>query len=141
MKNVLLPCLTLILALVACNDSGRNLSEEPGDDINTATNFLRAALDGKFDKVRNYIVPDSLNLQELDASTRLYEKMDEEEKKKYRGASAHIHERKPIDSVTSIIVYSNSYRNKKDSLLMKKQDGKWLVDFKFIFKHKPDSLQ
>jgi hypothetical protein len=141
MKNVLLPFFILALALTACNDSDRNLSDETGDDINTATSFLRAALDGRFDKVKTYIIHDSLNLQDLEASARIYEKMGEEEKKLYRGASVHIHERKVVDSVTSIIVYSNTYRNTKDSLRMVKQDGKWLIDFKYIFKHKPDSLQ
>jgi hypothetical protein len=141
MKNVLVPFFILVLGLTACNDSDRNMSDEPVDDINTATTFLRAALDGKFDKVKKYIIQDSLNLQDLEASTRIYEKMPDEEKKLYRGASVHIHERKAQDSVTSIIVYSNTYRNTKDSLRMVKQDGKWLVDFKYIFKHKPDSLQ
>jgi hypothetical protein len=141
MKKVLLPFFISVLTLTACNDTDRNLSDESGDDINMATNFLRAALDGKFDKVKTYILQDPLNLADLEASKLLYERMSEEEKKLYRGASAHIHDRKEIDSVTSIIVYSNTYRNTKDSLRMVKQDGKWLVDFKYIFKHKPDSLQ
>jgi hypothetical protein len=141
MKKALLPFFILVIALAACNDSDRNLSEESGDDINAASNFLRAALDGKFDKVKTYIIHDSLNLQELDASERLYEKMSEEDKKLYRGASVHIHERKTIDSTTSIIVYSNTYRNKKDSLRVVKQNDEWLIDFKYIFKHQPDSLR
>lgn len=141
MKNVVLSALILCLAMFACNDSGRNLSDEPTDDVNTATSFLRAALDGQFDRIKTFIVQDSLNLQDLDASERLYEKMSDDEKRLYRGASPHIHERKPVDSATTIIIYSNTYRNTKDSLRMVKQDGKWLVDFKYIFKHKPDTLK
>ncbi len=140
MINTLL--LFLVISFTACKESSRQLTGTTEDETNTATTFIRAALDGDYEKARTLIVNDSLNQQDLDASERLYkERMTAEEKAKYRGASIHIHETKNIDSATSIIYFSNTYRNQVDSLKVVKINGKWLVDFKFIFKHKPDSLQ
>jgi hypothetical protein len=141
MKPIYALSLLLLISFTACNDSGRNLSDEADDDLNTARTFIRSALDGDFNKAKTYIVDDSLNHQDLDAYERLYrEKMSPEDKRKYREASIRIHEKKDIDSLTSIVYYSNTYRNQKDSLKVIKTDGKWLVDFKYIFKHKTDSL-
>lgn len=134
---ILLP----LLSVMACGETDRKSSTVPENEIDAARNFIRAALDGDYDKARTYLVQDSINMQDIDISERLYkERMSAEEKTKYRGASIHIHETIPLNDSTSIVYYSNSYRNQKDSLKVIKTSGKWLVDFKFIFKHKPDSL-
>jgi hypothetical protein len=134
--------LLLLVLLVSCNDSDRKVSSEPENEMDAARNFIRAALDGDYKKAKTLLVNDSLNLQDIEASERLYiERMSKEDKEKYRGASIHIHESRKVDDSTSIVHYSNTYRNQKDSLKIIKVDGKWLVDFKYIFKHKPDSLR
>lgn len=134
--------LILLFAITACKDTDRTKSGEPENEIDAARDFIRAALDGDYDRARNYMVKDSLNLQDIDVSERLYkERMSPEEKEKYRGASIHIHETTRLNDTTSIVYYSNTYRNQKDSLKVIKIGGKWLVDVKYIFKHKPDSLQ
>jgi hypothetical protein len=134
--------LLLLVLFVSCNDSDRKVSSEPENEMDAARNFIRAALDGDYKKAKTLLVNDSLNLQDIEASERLYiERMSKEDKEKYRGASIHIHESRKVDDSTSIVHYSNTYRNQKDSLKIIKMDGKWLVDFKYIFKHKPDSLR
>ncbi|HEX2627610.1 MAG TPA: hypothetical protein VHM26_01315, partial [Chitinophagaceae bacterium] len=108
---------------------------------NTATTFLKAALRGDYGQARTLMLQDSLNIQDMDASERIYkEKLTPEEKQQYAGASVTIHESRKVDSVTSIVHYSNTYRKKVDSIKLVKVDGKWLVDLKFVFKHKPDTL-
>ena len=135
----LLSSFTLLL-FFACNETDRGTGE-PENDIDAARAFIRAALDGDYDKARTFLVNDSLNRQDIDISERLYkERMSPEEKNKYRGASIHIHETARLNDSTSIVYYSNTYRNQKDSLKVIRSDGKWLIDFKYIFKHKPDSL-
>jgi hypothetical protein len=134
--------LLLLVLLVSCNDSDRKVSSEPENEMDAARNFIRAALDGNYKKAKTLLVNDSLNLQDIEASERLYiERMSKEDKEKYRGASIHIHDSRKVDDSTSIVYYSNTYRNQKDSLKIIKMNGKWLVDFKYIFKHKPDSLR
>ena len=140
MKKILIYSF-LLFCLGACKSEG-NKEDVPEDDINAARYFIKAALEGDFDKARTYLVKDSLNEQDIDASERLYkERMKPEDKIKYKGASIIVHEVKRLNDSTTIVYYSNTYRNQKDSLKVLKLDGKWFVDFKFIFKHQPDSPQ
>ena len=85
------------------------------------------------------MVNDSLNNEHINAIQRLNERQEQKEKEKYQTASIRIHQNRNVNDSTSIIYYSNSYRNKIDSLKVIKTGGKWLVDFKYIF-HKSDSL-
>ena len=82
---------------------------------------------------------DSLSLQDLNAIERLNERLSKEEKEKYQTSSIRIHNDRKINDSTSVIYYSNSYKNKVDSLKVVKNNGVWMVDFKYIF-HKTDSL-
>ncbi|MBN8674701.1 MAG: DUF4878 domain-containing protein [Chitinophagales bacterium] len=143
MKRTILFATVMLLLFASCKDTDRNTTnEQPSSDIDAAREFIRAALDGDYTRAKTFVVNDSLNQQDIEASERLYkERMSAEDKAKYRGASIHIHETRQINDSASIIYYSNTFRNQKDSLKVIKQGGKWLVDFKYIFKHKPDSLQ
>ncbi len=133
--------LPVMLVLVACSNEERKPVGKSENDVDAARNFIRAALDGDFDKAKTMLLPDSLNYQDLEASSRLYaERMSDEEKKKYKGASILVYENRQLNDSTSIVYYANTYRNQKDSLKVVKQGDDWLIDFKYIFKHKPDSL-
>lgn len=130
----------LFLCLTACNSDERQSSSTTSDsDIDAARNFIQAALVGDFEKAKTFMVNDSLNHEGLNAIQRLNERLPKDEKEKYQVASIRIHEDRKVNDSTSIIYYSNSYRNKTDSLKVIKSNGEWLVDFKYIF-HKTDSL-
>jgi hypothetical protein len=132
--------LMLLYGLIACNDSGRETNSNSSDnDIDAARNFIQAALVGDFERAKVFMVNDSLNNEQFDAIQRLNERQEKGEKEKYQTASIRIHQDRNINDSTSIIYYSNSYKNKIDSLKVVKTGGKWLVDFKYIF-HKIDSL-
>lgn len=141
MKKLLPVVVSVIVLASSCNNDDRQLTDSTENDINTATTFLKAALRGDYNKARTLMLQDSLNLQDMDASERIYkERMSAEDKSRYGSASITIHANRKVDSATSIIHYSNSYRKEIDSIKVVKVDGKWLVDLKFVFKHKPDSL-
>src|SRR5688500_9705367 len=132
--------LVLLHGFIACNDADRNANSNSSDnDIDAARNFIQAALVGDFDRAKVFMVNDSLNNEHIDAIQRLNERQEKDEKEKYQTASIRIHQNRNVDDSTSIIYYSNSFKNKIDSLKVIKTDGKWLVDFKYIF-HKTDSL-
>ena len=63
--------LATLSMLLSCNDSDRSTNSAPENDINTATEFLRSALDGNYDKARTLMVDDSINRQDMDVSERL----------------------------------------------------------------------
>ncbi len=108
--------------------------------IDAARNFIQSALNGDFEKAATFMVDDSLNRQDLHLMERMSRNLTKEERDKYREASIRIHETRQLNDSASVIYYSNSFRNKKDSLKVISQDGQWLVDFKYIFKQGVDSL-
>lgn len=140
MQKIICYFLIFLLALTACNDSDRGTASSTSDsDVDAARNFIQAALVGDFDRAKTFMINDSLNMENLNTIQRLNERQTKEEKEKYQVASIRIHNDRKLNDSTSIISYSNSYKNQQDSLKVVKTNGKWLVDFKYIF-HKTDSL-
>ena len=121
----------IILSIYGCsNDDVPGKSES---DIDAARNFIRASLDNDFNKARSFMIRDSLNNEYLDAAMRHRASRPKEENRLYKEASIRIFDtRKENDSI-SIISYSNSYRNTKDSLKVVRSDNQWLVDLKYSF--------
>lgn len=136
MKKILFAS-AFVLLLAACGGEDEKAADT---DLNVATNFIQSALKGDFRTAEKYMVDDSLNKEDLATVARLNERLTKDEKEAYRGASIRIHENRKINDSATIISYSNSYRQKVDSLKVVRINGKWLVDFKYIFNHKPDSL-
>ncbi|HKO81056.1 MAG TPA: hypothetical protein VJU78_11710 [Chitinophagaceae bacterium] len=140
LKKIFYCCSLLVICLSACNSDDRQSSSTTSDNaVDAARNFIQAALVGDFDRAKTFMVNDSLSLEDLNAIKRLNERQTKEEKDKYQEASIRIHQDRKVNDSTQIIYYSNSFKNKMDSLKVIKTNGEWLVDFKFMF-HKTDSL-
>jgi len=137
MKKTIVSGLICLLALGSCKDAGEVKSENA---IDAARNFIQSALNGDFEKAATFMVDDSLNKQDLHLMERMSKNLAKEDRDKYREASIRIYETRQLNDSSSVIYYSNSYKNKKDSLKVVSLDGKWLVDFKYIFKQGVDSL-
>ena len=127
----------LTVYLIACNNSGQTSKAE--NDIDAARDFIRAALDGKFDIARNYMLQDSSNMQYLDAVERNYVKMDPVTKSNYLSSSITIHLVDTVNNTTTIVVYSNSFKNDHDTLKVLQTNNSWLVDLKYLFTHGSDT--
>jgi|SRR5688500_5088598 len=131
----------LLVSLFACNSDDRQSNSTTSDSaVDAARDFIQAALVGDFERATKFMVNDSLNHEDLNAIQRLNERLSKEEKEKYQEASIRIHQDRKLNDSTRIIYYSNSFKNKQDSLKVIKTNNEWLVDFKFMF-HKTDSLQ
>jgi hypothetical protein len=128
--------------LYSCSNDTRKEQGKSENNIDAARNFIRAALDGKFDEARTYMITDTVNTQYLDAVERNYRKMGKDTIDSYRGATIRIYSpvRELNDSVT-IIMYSNSFMNDRDTLKLVKVGGQWKVDLKYLFEHDSDSIQ
>jgi hypothetical protein len=125
--------LLLSCGLVACGSDRKGKSNTSDNDIDAARNFIQAALVGDFDRAKIFMVNDSVNNEQINTIQRLNERQAKEEKEKYQTASIRIHQNRNVNDSTSIISYSNSYKNKIDSLKVVRVGGKWLVDFKYMF--------
>lgn len=132
----------IVIGIVACKSKDKVVQSE--NDVDAARNFIQAALEGDFDKARALLLPDldSTNIKWLNAAERNYLKADAETKYGYRSASIHIHEISHLlkDSV-SVVVYSNSLMNNRDTLKVVKKNGQWLIDLKFLYEHDADTIK
>lgn len=132
MKRLVAFMALAVIFLVSCNAGPESNTAE--NDIDAARSFVQAALRGRYDRAADYMLHDSLNDERLDAVSRM--QLSSDEKQGLWDASINIHNRKLINDSTSIIVYSNSFhKDNRDTLKVVKKDGKWLVDFKYLFDH------
>lgn len=142
MKRIVLYFL-LVPFFYACNNSGSPIetSSESENDLDAARMFIENALDGKWEEAKRFLVQDSTNVQLLSTAEAKYSALDREEKRSYREAEPRFHgTRKVSDSIT-IVNYSNSYMNKKDSLKVVRVNGQWLIDLKYSLLPNPTDVQ
>ncbi len=130
--------LSLLFFAATCTNN-TNKEKKPENDIDAARDFIRAALDGKFDIAKTYMLQDSSNIQYLDAVERNYQKLPDSTKDGYRESSINIHLVNPVNDSTTVVVYSNSFMKDKDTLRVCKVNQQWEVDLKYIFEHDIDS--
>lgn len=139
MKRNYLFLLFLFFSFSACKSKDKETSKSE-NNIDAARNFIRAALDGKFEEARTYLLVDSINTNWMDIAERSYQKSDQSIKDGYRASSINIHNvSKPNDS-TTVLIYSNSFKNDHDTLKVLRINGQWLVDLKYLFEHDADTL-
>jgi hypothetical protein len=133
----------LFFILSGCNNTDKKAEEppKPENGMDAAAKFIRAALDGDYAKARAFLVKDSTNMQTIDKYEDFYNNnRTPEDKKAYKEASIRFLKdtHKVNDSVT-IVYYSNSYKNKPDSLKVIKINDDWFIDLNFTFQPK-DSI-
>lgn len=130
-RKFILPAM-LLLAVSACSHSFKK-----ADDAEDAgREFIRAALDGNYDKANFYLYADSTNRMLLDKWKKDYDGMPSDEQQKYRDADIRpIDIHKVNDSVTSY-TYANSYKKDTTTFRVMRINGEWLVDLKEFLNHK-----
>lgn len=129
-------CFLLFLALlpmISCNNSNDQKTGQAESDLDAASMFIRAALDGKYDEARQMMLPDSTNQNRMDITERSYSHMSRADQRSYRESTIHIFDTRKVNDSTTVVIYSNSFRNKQDSVKVIRRDGKWMVDFKYTF--------
>lgn len=139
-KNNLLIALAF-MGIAACKSNDKTEPTTTTDNpMNAAQNFIRATLDGKFDEAKEFILQDSLNLNYLEVGQRSRQNASQDVKDGYRTASIRVHTTFTQNDSTTVVVYSNSFKNDHDTLKIVKQNNQWLVDLKYLFEHGKDSL-
>jgi hypothetical protein len=130
-KKILLPSLLL---LSACTGSHSYKKAEDAQDA--GREFIRASLDGDYDKATFYMYHDSTNQMLIDKWKQDYDKMDQAQRRQYKEAEIMpINIQTINDSVTSY-TYANSYKKDTTTIKVIRINGEWLVDFKQILKGK-----
>jgi hypothetical protein len=131
MKKIFIP---LVILLFSCNQQRTFKKAEDAQDA--GREFIRASLDGDYEKAEFYLLRDSTNQLLMEKWERGFEILDPQTRKQYKEADIlPINITAENDSVTSY-TFSNSF--KKDTSVIKiiRQRGEWLVDLKEILNSK-----
>lgn len=139
MKRVLVSFLFLQF-FWACNNTDKETAKPEGD-LDAARIFIRDALDGRFPQARQLMLPDSSNDQRMTDTERTYQNMSQADKVGQRNATIQIHNTREVNDSVRIVSYSNSFKNKVDSLRLVRINGEWLVDLKFTFQDRLPNAQ
>ena len=124
--------------MFACNNSNNEPEViKPENGMDAAGKFLRAALDGDYTKAKTLLVKDSTNQQMIDIYEWNYNnRMTPEDKKEYKKASIRfLKETHSVNDSVTIVHFSNSYKDKKDSLKVIRANGQWFIDLNFTFQN------
>jgi len=138
MKKIVYLSSFLLFYLGACTNADKDAAPDSENDVDAARNFIQSALYGDYDRATLYMLRDSVNQERMNAIKRI--NLSKEEKTGLAGASINIHNIDRRNDSTTIVIYSNSFKNNWDTLKVVKDEGKWLVDFKYLFEHSTDSL-
>ena len=123
-----------MLFLAACGDSHSFKKAEDAQDA--GREFIRASLDGNYEKASFFLYPDTTNQLLLNKWKKDYASLDHESQKKYRDADIlPINIQALNDSVTTY-TYTNSYMKDTTTIRIVRINGEWLVDLKEILNAK-----
>ncbi|MFL5740559.1 MAG: hypothetical protein ACJ75B_10110 [Flavisolibacter sp.] len=135
MKRLVFFCSLCLQMLAACNNSGGGKGETPAseNDMDAARNFIRAALDRNWNEAKKFMLKDSSNNERLNSIEDFYKNEKRDEKRNYHEASINLYDSRKLNDSVTIVNYSNSYKNQRDSVKVVRIDGQWLVDLKYSF--------
>lgn len=131
MKSSFLVALTLIL--FSCNSNQQYTKAEDAQEA--GREFVRASLDGEYEKARFYLYRDSTNtnIRLLDKWSSDYNRRSQQDKVNFKDASIIVINILPVNDSVQNFVYTNSFEP-KDTTTIKvvRINGEWLVDFQDI---------
>ena len=124
----------ILILLLACN-AGKTF-DKAEDAQDAGRQFIRASLDGDYEKARFYLLNDSVNLLLISKWQQGFDQMDRDTRQNYRDASIlPISIRAINDSVTTY-TFSNTFRRDTTTVHIVRRNGEWLVDLKEILNAK-----
>jgi hypothetical protein len=135
MKKVALLVIAFLPLYWSCgNDNGSTAADRTEGDVDAAREFIRSALEGRWKDAQRLIVQDSANIEDLEVAEQNYtQRMTVIDQRGYREAQIRIHDTRKVSDSISVIAYSNTYKNKRDSVKVVQVGGRWLVDLKYSF--------
>jgi hypothetical protein len=124
-----------IAATLSCNSNDAGGYKKAEDAQDAGRQFIRASLDGDYDKAAFYLLKDSTNTMLFEKQQTNYQQMSSKEKDKYREAVI-----RPVaitgenDSTVQYKYYSTSNPADTTTLRIVRRQDTWLVDLKSVIK-------
>ena len=121
----------LLLALTcACNDQSKYTKAEDAQDA--GREFIRASLDGNYDKAKFFLLKNEDNLMLLDRWKEMYGKYPQETVRSFKEANIRPISIQPVNDSTTLYTYSNSFTKDTTTLTIVRVNNEWLVDLKTL---------
>jgi len=136
-KKLISPSLLFLLSislLAGCGDSHSFKKAEDAQDA--GREFIRASLDGNYEKASFFLYPDSTNQMLFTKWKKDYDALDHESQKKYRDADILVIQLQPMNDSASLYTYANTYKKDTTTIRVVRIKGEWLVDLKEILQSK-----
>jgi hypothetical protein len=124
-----------LLATLSCNSTSEGGYKKAEDAQDAGRQFIRASLDGDYNKAAFYLLKDSTNTLLLEKQRDNYNGWSTEIKSKYKAASIRPVAITPENDSTVLYKYYNT-SNESDTTVLRiiRSKGDWLVDLKSIIK-------
>ncbi|MEO5683572.1 MAG: hypothetical protein ABIQ88_13065 [Chitinophagaceae bacterium] len=121
-----------VLAVFSCNSE--TVYTKATDAQEAAREFIRASLDGNYDKASFYLYKDSAGVNEmlLNKWQTDYGKWKQEDKVGHKEANIIVITTEPTSDSSLNYIFSNSYKKDTTTIKIIKSKGEWLVDLKDI---------
>ena len=122
-------------ALYACSSADNGTYRKAKDAQEAGTQFIRASLDGNYDKAGFYLLKDSTNMLIFQKQQANYKELTTKEKNNYKNAII-----RPVaitgenDSTVLYKYYHTSNPTDTTVLRVEHRNGEWLVDLKSVIK-------
>lgn len=116
---------------MAC--SSGDAYQKPKDPEEAGSDFIRAALDGDYRKVRLFVLKDRDNERLVETLEKNYRKLPEPEKRSFREASVIVTKMNNTGDSVMLINFSNSYKKTPQEIKLVRYEGEWWVDLKYTF--------
>jgi hypothetical protein len=126
-RKIFIPSLLL---LAACG--GLHSYKKAEDAQDAGREFIRASLDGDYEKASFYLYSDTTNLMLLDKWKKDYDKLGHEEQKNYKDADIRVIDLGAINDSVTTYTYANTYKKDTTTIRVVRIKGEWLVDLKEI---------
>jgi hypothetical protein len=123
----------LFIFASACSLGGGYEKAENAQDA--GREFIRASLDGDYQKARFYLLQDTTNLLLIERQQQNYLHLSQAEKREHRESNINpLNIKKINDSTTSYQYYSSYNPSDTTTIMIVKTNGDWLVDLKSILR-------
>ncbi len=132
LKNISAIC--FLIFIIACH-AGKTF-DRAEDAQDAGRQFIRASLNGDYEKARFYLLNDSVNLLLISKWQQGFDKMDKDTRQQYREASILPISIRAINDSLTTYTFSNSFRKDTTTVHIVRVNGEWLVDLKEILNDK-----
>ncbi len=135
MKTIATSLLFFMLTFSCKEPEGFHEAEDPMD---AGREFVRAVLDGNFEKASLYVLDNPDDKELFERYITYMKNQPQKEKLNFKSASIIINNIQTLNDSVSIINYSNSYSMKPTDLKVVLANKKWRIDFSYTFSENKD---